>query len=108
MPACSVDVANISFGLHENERPDRSLILGECRRVLRPGGLLVVSDYREVEGLAGSFLMRFYLQAVEPRWVHEIFRGGLGSEVRDAGFVIESTRLDLPLTQLVVARKPRA
>lgn len=107
-PACSVDVANISFGLHENKRPDRGLILGECRRVLRPGGLLVVSDYREVEGLAGSFLMRLYLLAVEPRWVHEIFRGGLGSEVRGAGFVIESTRLDLPLTQLVVARKPQA
>ena len=104
-PTCSVDVANISFGLHENKRPDRSLILGECFRVLRPGGSLVVSDYREVEGLVRSTLQRLYLLAFEPRWVDELFHGGLEREVAGAGFAIESARADLPLTRLIVARR---
>lgn len=105
LAASSVDVVNISFGLHESTRLDRGLILGECFRVLRPGGLLVVSDYREADSRAGSVLLRLYMLAAEPRWVPEIFAGGLEREIEAAGFEIERTRTDLPLTRLVIARR---
>jgi len=108
LPACSVDVANVSFGLHESARLDRGLILGECFRVLVPGGLLVVSDYREVEGRARALLMRLYLRAAEPGWVPELFSGGLEREIEAAGFEVISARTDLPLTRLLVARRGQA
>ena len=101
----TVDLANISFGLHENESHSRGRILSECFRVLKPGGCLVVTDYREASGTVGAVLMRLYLAFFEPRWVHEIFNGGLEREIEAAGFEIESVRSDLPLTTMVVARK---
>jgi ubiquinone/menaquinone biosynthesis C-methylase UbiE len=101
----TVDLANISFGLHENERPARWLILYECYRVLRPGGRLVVTDYREASGRVAAALMRAYLAFFEPPWVPELFSGGLESEIEGAGFEIEKARADLPLTRLVVALK---
>jgi len=101
----TVGLANISFGLHENERDSRGSILLECLRVLEPGGRLVVTDYREAGGIVGSALMRLYLAMFEPRWVPEIFSGGLEREIEAAGFELETVRLDLPLTRLVVALK---
>jgi len=77
----------------------------ECLRVLEPGGRLVVTDYREAGGIVGSALMRLYLAMFEPRWVPEIFSGGLEREIEAAGFELETVRLDLPLTRLVVALK---
>jgi hypothetical protein len=37
--------------------------------------------------------------------VPEIFSGGLEREMEAAGFEVETVRLDLPLTRLVVALK---
>ena len=105
LPAGAADVVNISFGLHENRRVDRLLILGEACRLLREGGELVVIDYREFRGPAKRALGRVYFLLFEPRWVSELFRGGLEREVAQAGFEIERTR-ELPLSRLVVARKP--
>jgi len=101
----TVDVVNISFGLHENEKHSRGSILSECFRVLRTGGRLVVTDYREARGIVGPALMRLYLALFEPRWVPEIFSGGLEREIEAAGFEVETVRLDLPLTRMVVALK---
>ena len=101
----TVDLANVSFGLHENDKDRRGRILRESLRVLRMGGRLVVTDYREARGIVGSTLMRLYLALFEPRWVPEIFSGGLEREMEAAGFELETVRLDLPLTRLVVALK---
>jgi ubiquinone/menaquinone biosynthesis C-methylase UbiE len=105
LPACFADAVNISFGLHETGRPVRGLILGECCRILKPRGYLVVSDYREVKGLLRSMILRLYLLLFEPRWIKEIFHGGLERQVEDSGFQLVRVRTDLPMTRLIVARK---
>jgi hypothetical protein len=64
-----------------------------------------VTDYREAGGIVGPTLMRLYLALFEPPWVPEIFSGGLEREIEAAGFELETVRLDLPLTRLVVALK---
>lgn len=40
------DAATISFALHEKPEPIALAILGEAQRVVRPGGLILVADYR--------------------------------------------------------------
>ena len=55
--------------------------------------------------LAGGRPARREDRDVEPRWVRELFDGGLERQVADAGFVIEKVRTDLPMTQLILARK---
>lgn len=105
MPAGSADLVNISYGLHELKRMDRSMVLGEACRLLAPEGQLLVADYREVKGIGRRFVMRLYFYFSEPCWVRELFFGGLVRQVADAGFEIVKVRRDLPLTQLIEARK---
>jgi ubiquinone/menaquinone biosynthesis C-methylase UbiE len=105
MPAGSADLVNISYGLHELKRMDRSMVLGEACRLLEPEGQLLVADYREVEGIGRRLLLRLYFYFSEPCWVCELFYGGLVRQVADAGFEIVKVRRDLPLTQLIEARK---
>ena len=105
MPAGSADLVNISYGLHELKRMDRSMVLGEACRLLMPEGQLLVADYREVKGIVRRLVMRLYFYFSEPCWVRELFYGGLVRQVADAGFEIVKVRRDLPLTQLIEARK---
>ncbi|MBN1288803.1 MAG: methyltransferase domain-containing protein [Actinobacteria bacterium] len=105
VPSSSFELVNISFGLHENHKIRRAAILGECLRILMNGGKLVVTDYREVKGTVKAFFMRLFLRLFEPPWVDELFGGGLAREIRDAGFSIEAERCDLPMTQLIIAKK---
>ncbi len=104
LPAEVADVVNISFGLHELNRRDRECVLGEAARLLRPGGTLLVCDYGEVSGLA-RLPAAVYFKLLEPRWIGELFRGGLEDLVRAAGFEVVSVRRDIPLSQLIVATK---
>lgn len=50
----SFDIATICLALHENKPGVIAVILGEVRRVVRPGGLLVVADHARGTGLLGK------------------------------------------------------
>ncbi len=41
---CSASLIISSYSLHHLERPEKQDILGECRRLLEPGGLLAIID----------------------------------------------------------------
>lgn len=102
--SASCDLVNISFGLHENNREERDAILKECNRILKNGGRLIITDYREAKGFTKSLLMHLYLRLFEPDWTNELFHGGLAREVESAGFEIKEFRTDIPMTQLILAK----
>jgi demethylmenaquinone methyltransferase/2-methoxy-6-polyprenyl-1,4-benzoquinol methylase len=73
----AVDGATIAFGLRNFADPVAGL--GELRRVLRPGGLLVILEFHPAApGRWGGGLTRFYLEKVIP------LVGGIVSGDREA------------------------
>ena len=64
LPAASFDVATVAFGLRN--MADYGKALCEFRRILRPGGHLLVLDFSMPEGLLAP-PYRFYLHRILPR-----------------------------------------
>src|SRR5437660_684030 len=64
LPSSSFDAATIGFGIRNVGDP--AAALAEVRRVLRPGGRLVVLEFSRPPGWRGA-LYRRYFQGVLPR-----------------------------------------
>jgi demethylmenaquinone methyltransferase/2-methoxy-6-polyprenyl-1,4-benzoquinol methylase len=106
-PAASFDVVTIAFGLRN--LADRARGLGEMRRVLRPGGRLLVLEFSQPYPWFRPFYL-FYLRRILPAlagrvtgdraaYVYlnesiEIFPGrpALATEIAAAGFTAVSAR----------------
>jgi ubiquinone/menaquinone biosynthesis C-methylase UbiE len=83
LPPGSVDVIIIIDSYHHFEYP--AAMLAEIRKALRPDGLLVLIDFKRIEGVSRDFIL-------------EMVRAGQGTftdEFRDAGFELIERREDM-------------
>lgn len=100
------DVVTSTYLFHELPRKARRQVMGEVRRVLRPGGLLVLEDsaqLAEAEDLS-PFLEGFAAQMHEP-FYRDYVRDDLASVVQGAGLAVEGTERAW-LAKVVTARRP--
>lgn len=85
---CSVDVITVAFGVRNLERVVDGL--REMRRVLKPGGHLLVLEFGQPKSALFGALYRWYSRALMPRI------GGLLTGNRDAYTYLPSTAKNFP------------
>ena len=90
LPDNSVDAINITYLLHECPDPIKKLILAECLRLLKAGGMIVVSDT-----LSGDlYSYRGFFEPYKEQWL-KVNPDGLLAE---AGFVnVKACQLAYPI-----------
>lgn len=119
-----LDVVSIAFGLRNVADP--AAALAEFRRVLRPGGRLIVLEFDRPRGAGLGRALRFYLDRVMPRtaaaiaadrcgaydYLHESVKAFLTAEelaraIRRAGFApVTTRRLTLGIAALHCGLRP--
>ena len=90
LPDSSVDAINITYLLHECPDPIKQLILAECLKILKPEGMIVVSD--TPNGDLHSY--RGFFEPYKEQWL-KVDPDGL---LADAGFVnVKACQLAYPI-----------
>jgi demethylmenaquinone methyltransferase/2-methoxy-6-polyprenyl-1,4-benzoquinol methylase len=79
------DRAVITLAYHEMNRAGRGNALKEIRRVLKPGGLLVIADLRAPDTMFSRVVMRL-LRIWETETLTDMWHRGIDRELADAGF----------------------
>jgi demethylmenaquinone methyltransferase/2-methoxy-6-polyprenyl-1,4-benzoquinol methylase len=95
----SFDICSISFGIRNVDDPEKAL--GEMRRVVRPGGRVVVLEFGQPSGLFGS-LYRLYSNTLLP------LAGGIVSGNFKAYDYLNKTAASFPCGEAFVAIMRRA
>jgi demethylmenaquinone methyltransferase / 2-methoxy-6-polyprenyl-1,4-benzoquinol methylase len=95
----SFDICSISFGIRNVDDPVKAL--SEMRRVVKPGGRVVVLEFGQPRGIFGSFY-RFYSNTILP------MIGGLVSGNREAYSYLNRTAANFPCRDEFVALMHRA
>jgi demethylmenaquinone methyltransferase/2-methoxy-6-polyprenyl-1,4-benzoquinol methylase len=95
----SYDVCSISFGIRNVDDPVKAL--AEMRRVVKPGGRVVVLEFGQPRGLFGS-LYRFYSNTILP------IIGGVVSGNRQAYSYLNRTAANFPCRDQFIDLMKRA
>lgn len=77
LPDASADVVSIAFGIRNVQEPERAL--AEFRRILRPGGRVIVLEFSEPTNPLIRAVNRFYTHEVMPRTATLIARDKSGA-----------------------------
>jgi ubiquinone/menaquinone biosynthesis C-methylase UbiE len=101
----SFDVAAVMLGLHEMPDAERSSVLSEARRVIRPRGWLFALEPDRPARRPLAVLADLWFRYKEEEWARRLLGSGLCDELTRAGFALESKRaLGAGFFQLVVGR----
>lgn len=98
------DAVTVSYGLHELPTDVRDLTLRETRRVLRPGGCVIVADLDRPPRL--GWLVEAYLRVFEPTYARGVFGEGLLRTFAAAGFRAEREPAEGAIPMQVVVARP--
>ncbi|MCA9710694.1 MAG: class I SAM-dependent methyltransferase, partial [Myxococcales bacterium] len=103
----SFDAVVCVYLFHELPRNARRRVWSELRRVLRPGGCLVIEDSLQPAdaGDLGVFLERFPEDVHEPFYL-DYLRDDLAEGLREAGLLVHGTERAF-LSKVVSAERPR-
>lgn len=107
-PDESFDAVVSVFLFHELPRNARRNVWSQMRRVLRPGGRLVIEDSRQLSdaGDLDLFLERFPEDVHEP-FYRDYLRDDLAEGLAEVGFVVDATER-AHLSKVVSAHRPLA
>lgn len=83
------DTGCISLALHDRPEHIREKALQEMFRVTRPGGILVILDYRMPDGRLRKWLVNHLVKAVESAYFLEFIQGGLAELLARSGFTVD-------------------
>ncbi|MHB0915055.1 MAG: class I SAM-dependent methyltransferase [Thermoleophilia bacterium] len=102
----SFDRVTMSLAFHEMNREGRRNALAEIRRVLVPGGRLVIADLRHPDSLFTRFAMRI-LRLWETDTLTDMWRLGIGRELEQSGFNVMTRQVTgRGFFEIVAARVP--
>lgn len=106
LPDASFDAVFSVYLFHELPRNARRKVWAEMRRVLRPGGCLVIEDSLQPKdaGELGIFLERFPDDMHEP-FYRDYLRDDLAEGLAEAGFLVHGTERAF-LSKVVSAHRP--
>jgi demethylmenaquinone methyltransferase/2-methoxy-6-polyprenyl-1,4-benzoquinol methylase len=97
------DIATISLALHEMPRKTMHAVLQEIRRVLKPGGTLLIIEWQKPSAGFGRKVNFKILEFLEPAGFGEFLNTDWGLLLNEFGFTLDSIT-PCSYTQLIQAR----
>lgn len=88
----SFDGAVVSFALHDMPHDVQVAVLREMKRVVRPGGHIVVADYRRPSNRFGRWLAHLFIRSYETRYYRQFVRVDLLQTLAEAGLEVKEER----------------
>lgn len=98
------DVASISFGLHDMPYDVELLTLQEAKRVVKPGGIILIVEYMEPKKSLLAKLCYPIFWSYETKHWRAFQNRGLRSILNDVNLIVSSETSILNLFQIVIAK----